>query len=433
MYNLKIEVFNIIETLNQNNYTAYLVENYPFVKYHNLTHSTDKMKIKQFSIVTDANLETLEKLFTIKKVEQNNYNKYALIEITLNSNTIYFKVYYATEYTNVVNKQTIKVDTVKKILNEFSFLIDTIRMDTDSNLIDYSCKKGSAFNSIQNKTLQINGNLREKISINPLIILELCYKYSNINYSVSDSNIKIIANNYNTLKYESLENIVRYFNMILMSKKPSKGLKIIKSHMSKFNYNGNNIFDFLLNIDDQYLEKLDTFTNAVDIMSRWAYLLKLFGEEQYLQIINMFKLSYKHKVIWLIQHFDIIREPDYKLAIYNSKESLKLISEEKWDIFLLFNMFNKLTIINTILYPEYEEQCKNIIESIYCRPFFEYQLLYDDNELIKIANVESGEWLNVAKEQLLLNIINCEKHPNEDECLELAKEAIEYGLIATLQ
>ena len=432
MYNLKVEALRLVNVLNSKGYESYLIGNYPFIKYHNSNHPDEKLKIKQFSIITNATLSDLQQLFTIKQDKKSDFNKYVLIEDLLKSNLVYFKVYYATNYFNVVNKKEIVVNTIEDILSQFNFLIDTIRIDKNANMINYTNKKSSAFESVESKSLLINGNFREKLTINPLIILDLCYRYSNLDYEINDSILKVIANNYKYLKYTSVENITKYFNMILESKYPSKGLKIIKKTMSQLDYNDNNIFEFLENISDEYLEQMDKLNNSVDIISRWSYLLKSFDEQTYLQIINNFNLPYLNKIVWLIQHFDIIREKEYKLAIFNSKESLKMITEEKWDIFLLFQMFNKLTTINSLLYPEYEQQCKNIIECIYCRPFFEYQLMYDDDDLVKIANVEKGNWLNITKQNLLLKIINCEKHPDEQQYLELVKESIEYGLISDM-
>ena len=432
LYNIKVEALRLVGILNSKGYDSYLIGSYPFIKYHNSIHQDEKMKVKNFSIITNATLPELQKLFTIKESKKSDFNKYVLIEDLLKSNLIYFKVYYATSYFDVVNQKEIAINTVNDILNQFNFLIDTIRIDKNANIVDFSNKKSSAFESVESKALLINGNLREKLMINPLIMLDLCYRYSNIDYTINDSLLKIISNNYKYLKHNSFEDIVKYFNMILTSKNPSKGLKIIKLAISKLDYNGIELFKFLTDISDEYLERMDKFDDSVDIISRWAYLLKEFDLQNYLQIIDNFKLSYKNKIVWLIQHFDIIKEENYKMAIFNSKESLKDISEEKWDIFLLFQMFNKLTIINRILNPEYEQNCKNIIECIYCRPFFEYQLKYDDNELSKIANVEKGPWLDITKKDLLLKILFCDKHPDEQQYLELVKESIEYGLISSI-
>jgi hypothetical protein len=79
-----------------------------------------------------------------------------------------------------------------------------------------------------------------------------------------------------------------------------------------------------------------------------------------------------------------------------------------------------------------EIKCGKIIDTIYSRPIFDYQLKYNDKELCEIANVEAGNWLQITKENLVQKILMCDKHPDEDKYLEMAKESIEYGLISSI-
>lgn len=432
MYNLKLEALKIINELIDNNYDAYFVGNYPFVKCHNSFHQTNKLKVKQISMITNATLETIQKLFKISKVNVEDYSKSAMIEVLVKQNLVYFKIYYAAGYTNVINNNIKQIDTVEKIQNEFSFLLETMLMDKDSKLINYVGKKADAFESVKEKLLQSNGNFREKVLDNPLIMLELCYYASNMDYTITDAVLKIISNNNHYLKNESLSNIVRYINMILMSKNPIVGIKIIKDHMIDFKYDDVKIFKFLELIPNEYIEKLNKFSAPIDIISRWTYLLRSFSENDCIEIIDNFKLGFKNKIMWMLQNFDLIKQENYKMAIYDSRESLKQITEAKWNIFLLFDMFDRLTKMHCALDNTLDEKCKNMIETIYSRPFFEYQLLYNDEELCKIANVEAGPWIPLAKSNLLNKIIMCSKHPNEEAYLELTKEAIEYGLISIL-
>jgi len=432
MYNLKIEALKIINQLIDNGYDAYFIGNYPFVKCHNSFHQNDKIKVKQISMITNATLENIRKSFKVSKVNEDDYSKSAMIEVLVKQNLVYFKIYYATGYTNVINNSIKKIDTVEKIQAELSFLLETMMMDKDSKLINYVGKKTSAFESVELKLLQSNGNFREKVLDNPLIMLELCYHASNMDYFINDATLKIVLNNNHYLKFESLENIVKYFNMILMSKNPVAGIKIIKDQMINFKYGDVEIFKFLASIPNEYIEKLNKFNNSIDIISRWTYLLRSFSEEESITIIDNFKLGFKNKIIWMLQNFDLIKQENYKMAIYNSRESLKQITEAKWNVFLLFDMFDRLTRMHKALDNTLEEKCKLIIETIYSRPFFEYQLLYDNKELCEIANIEEGPWLNFTKENLLNKIIMCKKHPTEEVYLEMTKESIEFGLISAL-
>lgn len=422
MYNLKIEAVKILETLEDNGYEAFFVGNYPLVKQYNIYHQSSKMKAKQIEIITNADINCLQKLFKVTKINDKDYSKSALIELEIKQNLVYFKIYHAAEYYNVITKKTKTVDSIEKILDNFSFLLETIRMDKDSNLYDYSNKKINSFSSIKDKLLLSNGNFREKLLDNPNIILELCYYASNLDFLINESVFKIISNNNSYLKYESIEKITRYFNMILMSKNPFIGLKIIKNTMLDFDYNGIRIFKFLENIADEHLYKLSNFNSSIDIISRWAYLLKTIDNQS--EVIDNFKLSYKNKIIWLLKNFDIIDEQDYKMAIYNSKESLRCITESKCDVFLLYEMFDKLTKLHCVLDNSKINICKSFIDTICSRPFFEYQVIYTDDYICELANKEKGEWLENVKTDIIKKIIKCDKHPENDVYLEMLIDSI---------
>ena len=427
MYNLKIEALKIINQLIDSGYEASFIGNYPFVKYHNSIHVNEKLKIKQLEIITNAPLNVLQEMFKVTKINSTDYNKSVLIEMLIKQNLVYFKVFHATEYTNVITGKTKMVNTIPEILDNFSFLLETITINKSGQVLNYVNKKMDAYQSIKEKVIYPNGNFREKVLENPLIMLELCYYASNLNYSLIDSNLKIIANNNHYLKYESINNIVKYFNMILMASNPLRGIKIIKEYMLDFNYNDIKLFGFLKDIPDEYISVLSKF-NGIDIISRWAYLLKPLSIKQAEIILDDFQLSFKNKVIWLLQNFKVIEQENYKMAIYNTKESLKLITESKYDIFLLFEMFEKLTKLYKTLDMDKDNKCQNIIDTICSRPLFNYQLMYDDKEICRMVNMEPGEWLEIAKNDLVIKILMCNKHPNEEQYLSLLKESINYGI-----
>lgn len=431
MYNLKIEAKKIIQELQDNGFEAYFIGNYPFVKQHNLINSENKLKIKTIDIVTNAGLEDIKSLFKIIKINEE-YNKSVFVEIPVKQNFLNFRIYHTGEYTNIINGKTKPINTIDDILYNFGFLIDTLRIDNDGKVLNYvNNKKYSAFESINTRSLQANGNFREKLIENPMIIFELCLYASNITYHINESNLKIITNNRDYLKYASISLIVKYVNKILMSKNPIIGLKIIKDCLLDFEYKNAKMFEFLKYCNDDYLLKLSEFNSSIDIISRWAYLLKNVPNEIRLDTINNLELPYKNKVLWILENYDIVdNEENYKMAIYDSKESLKKITESKFDIFLLHEMFDKLTKLHQALNNEKQVVCKKIMDTICSRPFFTYQIAYSDDDICKIANVEKGEWLSFTKEHLIKKIILENKHPNEDQYMNLLKESIEYGLIS---
>lgn len=430
MYNLKIEAKKIIQELQESGFEAYFVGNYPFVKQHNLMNPTDKLKIKTIDIITNAKLEDIKSRFKVVRINEE-YNRSVLVELPVKQNFLNFRIYHAAEYLNVVNGKTKQVDTINDILNNFGFLMDTVMIDNEGKVINYINKKYSAFESIASKSLQSNGNFREKLIENPMVIFELCCYASNISYNVNESNLKIITNNKDYLRNVPLSLIVKYFNKILMSKNPLVGLKIIKDCMLDFQYKGVTLFDFLKHCDDQYLLKLSNFNSSIDIISRWAYLLRNVPIEERITALNNLELSYKNKILWILENYTIVDdEENYKMSIYNSRESLKKIVESKYDIFLLHEMFDRLTKLRQILNNEKTDVCSKIMDTICSRPFFTYQIAYSDDDICKIANIKNGNWLAITKENLLKKIILEKKHPSEEQYMELLKQSIEYGLIS---
>lgn len=430
MYNLKIEAKKIIQELQDKGFEAYFVGNYPFVKQHNLINVTDKLRIKTIDIVTNAKLEDIKSTFKVVKIN-DEFNKSVLVEVPVKQNFLNFRIFHAAEYLNVVNNKTKQVNTVGDILDNFGFLIDTLLIDNDGKVINYVNKKYSAFESISTRSLQSNGNFREKLIENPMVIFELCYYASNITYNINESNLKIISNNKDYLKHVQLSLIVKYFNKILTSKNPVIGLKIIKNCMLDFQYKGSQIFNFLKYCDDPCLWKLSEFNSSIDIISRWAYLLKNVPAEERSEVLNGLQLPYKNKILWILENYNIVDdEENYKMAIYDSKESLQKITEAKFDIFLLYEMFDRLTKLHCVLQENKKEVCKKIIDTICSRPFFTYQIAYSDEDICKIANVKNGDWLNITKENLIKKIILEKKHPSDEQYMDLLKESIEYGLIS---
>lgn len=435
MYELKFEAIKIMQTLKNNNYDAYFVNNYPFVKCNNSFNSNYKLNLKNIEIVTDAKLDFIQNNFDVVKVV-NDFNKYAVLKIIIKDKTYYFKLYYLDNYYNKINNNIIKINSINDIINNFTFSFETLLMDENLKITNYVSKKTNAFLDIKNKIINPIGKFREKILENPIRILQLLYYASNINYTINNSNIKIIANNFKYLKYENKQNIISYFYKILLSKKPSIGLKLIKNNIIDFEYNEIKLFEFLKNIDDNYLDKMDNFKGGIDLISRLAYLLNTFNDINLCKsILNNFDFNNSDKVIWMIENFDIIKSNNIKLKIYESRDSLSII-DNSYDIFLLFEMYNRLTKLYTCLDKNLENKCQLIIDSICSRPYFKNQIKYNDEDLLKIGSLNkeniNNKTLDIAKEYLIKSIINCDKHPDDEEYINLIREALEYSMINSL-
>lgn len=426
MYNLRIEAENILNILIENGYEASFVGNYPFVKQNNLLNPKYKLKVKSLDIITNATLDDLKKHLNIVDTVTNLYNVYSNVEVMVKQNTFKFKIYHAAEYTNIVNGKKFQVSTIDDILENFNFLIDTVRI-SGTTLCNYASKKVSSLESIRQMNLLSNGNFREKLLRNPLIIFELCCHASNIPYTVNDSYFKIINNNQNYIKYIKLPLIHQYLDRILMSKNPMIGLNIIKNHLIDFEYDGKKIFRFLSYCDNKHLAELNKLS-SIDIISKWAFLLRIIPEDECNKIMDDFQLKYKNKVRWLIDNYNIVNEDNYKIAIYKSRDTLTNITESEFNVFLLHEMFERIAKIHSALDEDKKDICRKIIDTICSRPFFTYQVAYDDDEICTLAGKDHGAWVNDVKESFIQKIILMDKHPDDDKYLDILKETIKENV-----
>ncbi len=200
--------------------------------------------------------------------------------------------------------------------------------------------------SIENRILIANGDFEKLIKKNPMIMLEACLYISDLPYKISQEYLTIMKNNYEYLKYESIDDIVKYIKNIMKTNNPLKGLNIIKSSLSDFTYNGIKIFDFVNYIfNKEDIVKLE----KNDLLSRWSFLLHGMPDNIVKQTIDIFKLDEK-KILWLINNFELPKSNNIKESIYNVSKTIELINDNKkmHNVFVLYKMINILSNIYNI-------------------------------------------------------------------------------------
>ena len=87
-------------------------------------------------------------------------------------------------------------------------------------------------------------------------------------------------------------------------------------------------------------------------------------------------------------------------------------------------MFQKLTNTWKCLDESKIDICNKIIDTICSRPFFDYQIAYNDEEIYKLIELENKVDLSKGKDIFLKEIIMKSKHPDDEEYLLLLKESI---------
>ncbi len=418
MYNLKVEAERLMNILNKKGYESAFIGPYPYMKYHNAIHE-DRLKTKDIQFVTNASLDQLKNIFKVVKVGSDFVN-YCVIETELKQNLIYFKVYYNNNYVSKIDGTITKVTTLNDILNNRNFAIDTITIDLNGKM---HClendKKAIGYESIENRILVANGDFETLIKRNPMIMLEACVYASDLPYTISQEYLTIMNNNYNYLKYESIDDIVKYVENIMKTNNPLKGLNIIKSSLSNYSYNNIKIFDFVNHIDNKEdIVKLE----KNDLLSRWSFLLYKMPNDVVEQTIDIFKLD-KNKILWLINNFELPKSNNIKESIYNVSKTIKSINDNKkmHDIFVLYKMINILSNIYTILDPSNKEKYEFMSNLICSRPFFNDQVLYEDSDIIKIIKKDINN-IEDYKTELVKYILMLDKHPDDEEYIEVMKK-----------
>ena len=418
MYNLKVEAERLMNILNKKGYESAFIGPYPYMKYHNAIHE-DRLKTKDIQFVTNASLDQLKNIFKVVKVGSDFVN-YCIIETELKQNLIYFKVYYNNNYVSKVDGTITKVTTLNDILNNRNFAIDTITIDLNGKM---HClendKKAIGYESIENRILVANGDFETLIKRNPMIMLEACVYASDLPYAIPQEYLTIMNNNYNYLKYESIDDIVKYVENIMKTNNPLKGLNIIKSSLSNYSYNNIKIFDFVNHINNkENIVKLE----KNDLLSRWSFLLYKMPNDIVKQTIDIFKLD-KNKILWLINNFELPKSNNIKESIYNVSKTIKSINDNKkmHDIFVLYKMINILSNIYTILDPSNKEKYEFMSNLICSRPFFNDQVLYEDSDIIKIIKKDINN-IEDYKTELVKYILMLDKHPDDEEYIEVMKK-----------
>jgi len=415
MLNLRNEGLNIINILRNKGYKSQFIGNYPFVRYNNLVHQDDKLPINKIEIATEAPKQIVCDLFDVYEIE-DNFNKSLLINVIIGKHKLHFRIYYKENYITKTNKE-IKINTLNDIIKNFNCNIETLTLNKKMKYQNFINKKFNTEQDIENKEITINGSLKTNIFISPIRILQLIHYYSNLNYTLSKSIINTINNNIDLLQNETQEKIIKYVNLIIMSKYASKGLMLLKKCFMNITYTKS--FDFFKSISNDNILFFDNFNKKNDLISRWTFLLK---NLDYNNILNNLNMTINNKIIWSIEHIKDLNN-NYKDNIYNNKSTLIYVNK-KYNVFTLYEMYHRLILLLIKIDKDNEKLYNNIYITLCSRPFFKEQCKYTDKFICALANKDKGEWVNNIKEHVVYQILKMNKHPYEREYIQIIQDNI---------
>ena len=255
------EVKEILDTLNNNGYEAYIVGGY--VRDYLLNINSN-----DYDICTNARPNDLIKIFN---VIDNNYGS---VKINYNNN-IYEITTYRKDINYINNRKPERIEfvnTLEEDLQRRDFTINTICMDKDNNIIDLL----NGQNEIKNKIVKSVGDTDTKISEDSLRILRAVRLATTLNFKL-DNEL------YNTIKkYNYLVKNLSYYrkrqelDKIFLSNNIDYGIKLLKE----------------LELD-KYLE-INLNIKKTDLLGIWAQINNMnypFTKKE-LKIINNYKKTY---------------------------------------------------------------------------------------------------------------------------------------------
>ena len=228
----------ILTLLNSNGYKAYIVGGYVRDIYLG-RNSCD------IDICTSATPKEIKKIFSDVII----YKKYGAVK--LNYKNFFFDITTFRHDFYILNKLYIRyVKSIKKDVYRRDFVINTLYMDKNENIIDML----DARKDIESKIIRTVGNPLKRINEDPIRILRAIRYFSSLNFKIDDELLSVIKNNIDLLDkvsfYRKREELDKIFN----SKNLSKALNLISD----------------LNIDKKLCIKYKKVTYCSNNLGIWA-------------------------------------------------------------------------------------------------------------------------------------------------------------------
>lgn len=437
----------VLSLLHKRNFEAYFIGGKCRVDLHNEYHPTEKIEIKDIDIVTNAQIEDVKSIFPNSDVRGEGFQ---VVAVKFGGHE--FEI--ATYRKDIYNMEDLKGEKIARPKTEVAqdldedrsrrdYTINAIAQDIENNYEDYVYtyrnKKISAMKDIKDKLIRAIGNPKQRFEEDPLRIIRGFRFMSQLGYEIEKQTLKAIANNLFLMKKIPHERIGSEFNKLLVGKYVAKTLELMKAigvfELKVFNgikKQNVTLLPELKTMDKKHFETLQFFNNnnsQISHIEAWTVLLKPLGKDkarETLESIYPISLIDIEKVEWLIDHYNLIDEEDYRNAIFKARDGIV----DRMKLMCMRELLKRLCKIRTVLDPCYKDKAHKLIEDFCARPYFHEQLKINGDELMSIANEKPGKWINTAKEKLLYKLINCKRFPKEQEkYMELVHEAIEEALV----
>ena len=437
----------VLNLLLKKGYEAYYIGGKCRTEIHNQFHPEIKVELKDIDIVTNATADEIKHLFPNSDVRGESFQVVAVQFGGFEYEVATYRkdVYDAKALKgNKVARPTVNVaSSLDEDRERRDFTINAIAQDVEGNYVDYTYvyrnKKISAVGDIRNKQIRAIGNPKQRFEEDPVRIIRGFRFMSQLGYEIEKQTFKAIENNLDLLKKIPHERIAAEMNKLILGRYAAETLRLMRS-IGVFNVKVHNslknsattILPGLNELDDTQFDVLtvlnDSNKGSIGPIEAWTMLLKPLGIEaskSNLESIQALNNTDIRKVEWLIGHFTLIDSEDMKNDLFNARTGI--IKDQK--LFCMRDLIRRLCRIHTKYDATKKESAEKLTHAFCSRPYFEEQLKVNGETLMQIANEGPGPWIGIAKEKLLLKLINTDRFPKEEEkYMELAQEAIEEAL-----
>lgn len=228
---------DVLKIINDYGYEAYIVGGF-------IRDKLSKRDTYDVDIATNALVGDLLKMFdNVKSFNE----KYGVVKIKEGKFTYEITTYRSEScYKNHRDFLVEFVNTKEEDARRRDFTMNALYQDIINNIYD----PYNGYKDIQDKIIRCIGNIKEKLSDDPLRILRCIRFYTVLDYNIESNLLNFIKNNASLIQYVSKERILEELTKILLSPNYDKGLKLLKDN-NYLNYMSIN-YDKIVYVSDIY-------------------------------------------------------------------------------------------------------------------------------------------------------------------------------------
>lgn len=428
------EVQKLLEILKNKKIEVLYIGNKCRNDLHNNFHQSNKISFDNgIEIIVNVTADKIQEIFSNSRAFIENDCKKVIVTF----GGVDIKISTASSKVSKSELQSF-LDTHR---SKCDFTINTVMQDVNGKYIDYNYvyrnKKISAAKDIEGKIIRIIGNGRQKFETEPIRIFSAFRLMSQLSYDIDNQTIKNISSSLTCLDKLSSRLLAKEMNDLILGKNIKATLELMIA-MGVANQKINNVvkkektifFKWVSEVPTEQLEKLEKFNNNIKYynddlkIEAWSILLESLGEEKARECLESFYPLNQddiEKVIWIINHNELIDSENMKIDILKAKTQ---VIETNGQMYYR-DIIKRVGRLYSILYgDEYKKKSKNLMDAFCSRPYFIEQLKHQEDDLVKMTKIDTGEWVSQVQNKIIHKIVHSPKMPKNDDYNKIVDETI---------